>query len=80
MVENKEAAEKMQKFLRLLRQRRTIRPDDPFPEVTKIATILQKICALLKSLLHEPLKLFFKTKGAKVAQNCSSQSHLTLVR
>ena len=48
MVENKEAAEKMQKFLRLLRQRRTIRPDDPFPGVTKIATILPKNLRLVK--------------------------------
>ena len=29
---------------------------------------------------HEPLKPFFKTKVAKVAQNCSSQSQLSLAR
>ena len=45
-------------------------------KITKIATNLSKTLPL-KSSLHEPLKLFFKIK---VAQNCSSQSHLTLAR
>ena len=45
----------------------------------KIATKLPKnLC--LKSVLHEPLKLFFEIKAAKVARNCSSQSDLSLAR
>ena len=43
----------------------------------KIAKKLPKSLRL-KSLLHEPLKLFFKIKAAKVARNCSSQSDLSL--
>ena len=45
----------------------------------KIATKLPKNLRL-KWLLHEPPKLFFKIKAAKVARNCSSQGLLSFAR